>query len=143
MTSVSRRGNLSIAGLKSQLMVTALTCGRQDRYNDFVHRFQKDLMAQEHALHAYFARAFGSRGQQQHDDYITSLANAQSQSGIRQGTLFCQQNVGLFDEVMALPKGADLAGYASGKTITQPIELVSCPVKPELTRTAQARTTRQ
>ena len=35
-----------IAGLKSQLMVTALTCGRQDRYNDFVHRFQKDLMAQ-------------------------------------------------------------------------------------------------
>ena len=131
-----------IAGLKSQLMVTALTCGRQDRYNDFVHRFQKDLMAQEHALHAYFARAFGSRGQQQHDDYITSLANAQSQSGIRQGSLFCQQNVGIFEEVMALPKGADLAGYASVKTITQPVELKSCPVKAEPTQTAQARATR-
>ena len=132
-----------IAGLKSQLMVTALTCGRQDRYNDFVHRFQKDLMAQEHALHAYFARVFGGRGQQQHDDYITSLANAQSQSGIRQGSLFCQQNVGMFEEVMALPKGADLAGYASGKSIAQPVELVSCPAKAEPTQTAQARAARR
>jgi hypothetical protein len=132
-----------IAGLKSQLMVTALTCSKQDRYNDFVRRYQKDLMTQERALSAYFSRAFGRRGQQEHDDYITSLANAQSQTGIRQGTLFCQRNVGIFDEVMTLPKDVDLAGYASGKTLTQPIALVSCPVKPEPTRTAQARTTRQ
>ena len=129
-----------IAGLKSQLMVVALTCSQQDRYNDFIHRFQKDLMAQERGLHAYFARAFGRRAQQEHDDYITSLANAQSQSGIRQGTLFCQRNISIFDEVLALPKGADLAGYASGKSLTQPIELVTCP---EPTRTAQARTPRQ
>jgi hypothetical protein len=126
-----------IAGLKSQLMVTALTCSRQDRYNDFVHRFQKDLMAQERALHAYFARVFGGRGQQAHDDYITNLANAQSENGIRQGSLFCQRNAGIFEEVMALPNGVDLAGYASGKSITQPVELVSCPAK-----AAPARTTR-
>jgi hypothetical protein len=131
------------AGLKSQLMVTALTCSQQDRYNDFVHRFQKDLMAQERALKAYFARAFGGRAQQEHDDYITSLANAQSQNGIHQGTVFCQRNVGIFDEVLALPKGADLASYASGKALVQPIDLVTCPTRPEPTRTAQARITHQ
>ena len=65
-----------IAGLKSKLMVTALTCNQQDRYNEFVLRFRGDLMAQERALQAYFARKFGGgRAQHEHDDYITSLAN--------------------------------------------------------------------
>jgi hypothetical protein len=125
-----------IAGLKSKLMVTALTCNQQDRYNEFVLRFRSDLMSQERALHAYFARAFGGgRAQRQHDDYITSLANTVSQSGIRQGTLYCQQNVGIFTEVLALRKGSDLVGYAASKTVPQPIEIVACPVP---TRTAQA-----
>ena len=124
-----------IAGLKSKLMVTALTCNQQDRYNDFVQRFRSELMAHERALHAYFARAFGGRAQREHDDYITSLANTQSQSGIKQGTLYCQQNVGIFTEVLALAKGSDLAGYAASKPLPQPIEVVACPVP---TRTAQA-----
>ena len=127
---------LAIAGLKSKLMVTALTCNQQDRYNEFVQRFRGDLMAQERALHAYFARSYGSgRAQRQHDDYITSLANTVSESGIRQGTLYCQQNVGIFTEVLALQKGADLAPYAAAKSLPQPIEVVACPVP---TRTALA-----
>src|SRR5208282_1334402 len=60
-----------VAGLKSQLMVTALACDVRDRYNNFVVRFQPELMREEHALTAYFARSFGSRGQKEHDDYIT------------------------------------------------------------------------
>lgn len=44
---------LDIASLKSKLMVTALTCNQQDRYNDFVQRFRSDLMTHERALHAY------------------------------------------------------------------------------------------
>jgi hypothetical protein len=125
-----------IAGLKSKLMVTALTCNQQDRYNDFVVRFRNDLMTHEHVLHAYFTRAFGgARAQREHDDYVTNLANTQSQSGIRQGTLFCQQNVSIFTEVLALQKDADLVRYAASKTLPQPIEVVACP---EPTRTAQA-----
>lgn len=128
-----------VAGLKTHLMVVALSCSQQDRYNDFVHRFQGELVSHERALHAYFARAFGGRGQAMHDDYITSLANTQSQSGIHQGTLFCRQNVGMFDEVMALPKGKPLATYAAGKSLDQPFELVACPTD---VRTAQAATKR-
>jgi hypothetical protein len=126
---------LDIASLKSKLMVTALTCNQQDRYNDFVQRFRSDLMTQERALHAYFARTSGGRAQREHDEYITNLANTQSQSGIRQGTLFCQQNVAIFSEVLALTKGSDLPGYAASMRLPQPIEVAACPAT---TRTAQA-----
>jgi hypothetical protein len=97
-------------------------------------------MTHERALRAYFARAFGGRAQREHDDYITSLANTQSQMGIRQGTLFCQQNVGIFTEVLGLAKGSELAGYAASKQPVQPIEIVSCPAQ---TRTAQAGANRR
>jgi hypothetical protein len=131
---------LDVAGLKSKLMVTAITCNQQDRYNDFVQRFRTDLMAHERALNAYFARLYGGRAQREHDDYITSLANTQSQNGIRQGTLFCQQNVGIFTEVLALTKGADLPAYAASKQLPQPIDVVACPSP---TRTAQAAPSRR
>jgi hypothetical protein len=129
-----------VAGLKSKLMVTAITCSQQDRYNDFVQRFRGELMAQERALHAYFVRVSGGRAQHAHDDYITSLANTQSENGIRQGTLFCQQNIGLFAEVLALTKGTDLSAYAATKQLPQPIDVSACasPV-----RTAQASSTRR
>jgi len=129
-----------VAGLKAKLMVTALTCSQQDRYNEFVQRYRSELTTHERALRGYFARAFGGRAQSRQDDYITSLANTQSQSGIRQGTLFCQQNVGIFTEVMALAKGTDLPGFAAAKQLQQPIEVTACPAP---TRTAQATTTRR
>jgi hypothetical protein len=124
-----------VASLKSKLMVTALTCNQQDRYNDFVQRFRSELLTHERALHGYFARVFGSRAQREHDDYITSLANTQSERGIQQGTMFCQQNISMFTEVLTLAKGADLPGYAASKQLPQPFDVVTCPVA---TRTAQA-----
>ncbi len=129
-----------VAGLKAKLMVTAITCSQQDRYNDFVVRFRKDLMVHEHNLHAYFTRIIGGRAQHEHDDYITSLANTQSESGIQQGTLFCQQNVSIFTEVLALTKDADLPTYAASKSFPQPIDIVACS---EPTRTAQAGTVKR
>lgn len=128
-----------VAGLKSQLMVTAISCQAEEKYNAFVMRFRPDLVGTEKTLTSYFNRTFGRRGQQEHDDYITSLANAQSQSGIRSGTLFCQQNVSLFDEVMALRSGADLSTLAAGKGLTQPVALIECAMSaPAPTRTAAA-----
>jgi hypothetical protein len=131
------RTAFDIAGLKSKLMVTAITCSQQDLYNQFVQRFRADLMTHERNLNSYFARVYGGRAQREHDDYITSLANTQSESGIQQGTLFCQQNVGIFSEVLALTKGSDLPAYAASKALPQPIALVTCPQQ-QPTRTAQA-----
>jgi hypothetical protein len=135
-----------VAGLKSELMVVALTCDVREKYNNFVVRYQPLLQSQDRALNTYFRRTFGRRAQQEHDDYITQLANAQSEVGIKQGTLFCMHNANLFDEVLGLPQGADLASYAAGKGFVQPAELVVCgPASPRghvaRTRTASATPT--
>ncbi len=126
---------LKVASLKSELMVTALTCQDQAHYNKFMAKFQPDLVAHEKNLQAYFKRAYGRAGEKQHDDYITSLANAQSNAGIAQGTALCQGNESMFDEVMALPTGADLPDYAAGKNLAQPLVAVSCADVPTVTKT--------
>jgi len=115
-----------ITALKSKLMVTALTCGEQDKYNAFVTKFRPELTSQDAALSGYFNRANARRGRQQHDDYITQLANSQSQTGMRQGSLFCRYNLSAFNEVMALRSGAELTDYAAGKTVAQPISMAEC-----------------
>ena len=115
-----------VAGLKSQLMVTAITCEATERYNAFIMRYRPNLLAEEKVLNAYFSRSFGKRAQSQHDDYITSLANSQSQNGLKSGTAFCSQNISMFDEVMKLSGTTELVDYASNKAIAQPIVLVAC-----------------
>jgi hypothetical protein len=134
-----------VAGLKTQLMVTAITCEATERYNAFIVRYRSDLVAQEKVLTGYFRRNFGSRAQAQHDDYITSLANTRSQEGLKSGTAFCSQNVSLFDDVMKVRGGVELADFAAGKASVQPIALIACtePERPghALIRQASATTT--
>lgn len=133
-----------IAGLKSQLMVTALTCNTNEKYDAFITTHRPYLVAQDKALNAYFARAHGRAARKQFDDYITQLANSQSQTGLRRGTLFCQENVGIFDEVGALKSGSELPDFAAGKTLSQPVSLTACttpePAAPAAARPARAKT---
>ncbi len=123
-----------VAGLKSQLMVTAITCDATERYNAFVLRYRPRLLAQEKVLNAYFSRSFGKRGQAEHDDYITSLANSQSENGLKAGTAFCTRNMAMFDEVMALHNDVELPDYAANKNPNQPITLVACAEPARATR---------
>ncbi len=132
------RAAFDVEGLKSELMVTAISCQAQDRYNAFVTRYRSGLIAQERAIDTYFHRAYGRSAQKQHDDYITLLANSQSDEGIKLGTLFCMKSVGLFDEVMGLKDSRDLPTFATGKGLPQPIALLDCPLpKAKPTRTAK------
>jgi len=119
---------INVAGLKSQLMVTALSCNTRDRYNDFVLTFRPILQREDTALNSYFLRHYGRGWRSQHDDYITQLANMQSEAGIREGTQFCQDNVGLFDEVLALKTSKALLAFANEKPMLQPIDDDICGV---------------
>ena len=116
----------NVTGLRSELMVTALSCNEQDKYNAFVAKFHPDLVAEEEALNVYFSRAFGRGAQKAHDDYITQLANVQAEKGLQAGTAFCQQRMSMFDEVNALDTTNDLDGYAHGKDIVQPADFQTC-----------------
>jgi hypothetical protein len=104
-----------VTGLKTQLMVTALTCGGEDRYNAFIARYRPDLLSHERNLNTYFNRTYGRAGAKRHDDFITNLSNVDSRAGLRDGTLFCEHNVAAFDEVMALRSSAELPEYAAAR----------------------------
>ena len=119
-------GAFDVTALKTHLMVTALTCAADEKYNAFVIKYRPELASMDKALGGYFSRAHGRRARQQQDDYITQLANSRSQDGLRQGSLFCAQNLGTFDEVMALRSSAELTDYAAGKSVLQPIAFTEC-----------------
>ncbi len=122
----------AISGLKTELVVLAISCGSNDDYNAFIKRFRSDLLAQEKTLGSYFSRAYGRQASAQQNDYITALANNTSRSGLAAGVEFCQRNTGKFSEVMALKNGTDLANYAMAQDIDQPLSVPDCnaPAKP-------------
>ncbi len=117
--------------LKSELMVTAISCKVQDRYNAFVNRYKSDIVSNEKTINGFFARNNGRQAQKQHDEYITQLANAQSQEGLTNGTAFCDERLGMFDEVMALPSSQDLPDYEHGKNVATPVDFTTCAAEPE------------
>lgn len=128
-----------VQGLKSELMVTALSCSAQDRYNAFVGKFHSNLLNEEDRLNGYFRATYGRNAQKEHDDYITQLANVQSEGGLRAGTIFCMQRIAMFDEVAELDNGADLAHYAEAKDVAQPASYETCAAPETVSRHGAAR----
>ena len=131
-TNTADRTAFDTEGLKSELMVTALTCGAKDKYNGFMRTYQPSVASQEHELSAYFKRAYGRSATKAYDDYISNLANVQEQDGLKAGSSFCQIFTNMFDEVMSLHDGTELADYAHSQAIVQPVAFTTCsevPVK--------------
>src|SRR5579875_3240179 len=128
-TSPTDESAFEIQALKSELMVVTMSCQRDNDYNAFIRRYQPELRANEAAFDAYFKKAYGRRAQQEHDAYITALANAQSDLGTKLGSDFCPRNTAMFGEVMSLPSGAALPEYVAAKELVPP-SLGACAVAP-------------
>jgi hypothetical protein len=126
----SDRAAFDIEGLKSELMVTALACKEQDRYNEFMSRFKPTVAAEEHDLNAYFKRSYGRGAEKAYDDYISNLANIQEQDGLKAGTAFCDNLQTMFSEVMSLHDSSELHDFANSKTIAQPVTFETCAAAP-------------
>lgn len=128
-----------VAGLKSQLMVTALSCDSQTKYDQFITRYRKDLLGDEKTINGFFGRAYGKRGQIEHDDYVTQLANAQSDLRNQSGDQFCHFSASLLDEALALKSGADLPQFAASKPIQQSLAVEECAAAPVAAKKAPVR----
>jgi hypothetical protein len=126
----AERTAFDIEGLKSELMVTALTCKDQDQYNAFMARYQPMVAAEEHDLNAYFKRSYGRLYQKAYDDYISNLANVQSEDTLKAGSAFCANLPAMFDEVMSLHDPSELHDYANSKMLAQPVTFETCTAPP-------------
>jgi hypothetical protein len=142
--SPQEKAALQVAALKSRLMVTALACDREDSYNSFILANRPTLLDQEKTLSSYFARHYGRRGQTEHDEYITNLANAQSRRRIIDNANFCKDGEQLFKDVAALKAHPEVVTLASGRVISQPFNIVECPAgQPQQSRPAARQSTRR
>ena len=114
------RATFDVAALQSEMMVLATACHDNTGYNAFMRRYQPYLLQTERTLQTYFNHAYGRGGQTAHDRYVTSLANAQSDAGLVQGSDFCPRNQALFSEALSLRQTAQLPLYAAGKALIPP-----------------------
>lgn len=104
--------------LQTELMVAALSCGEQKRYNSFVTTFKGDLIKGSEDLKTMFKRVYGASGNYQMNAFVTRLANNAAQRTANQPDRYCESSARLLDEVLA----------------TAPGSLVRVTAKPELNR---------
>lgn len=116
-----------LRALQTHLMVGALSCGMHDRYNAFVTRWQSDLAGAHRNLSGYFNRAAG--GQRALNEYITSLANAQSQEGIRLGSTFCGKVGPLFERVATIQNSAELTVTSASVSLPLAWDVRPCDIR--------------
>ena len=110
----------NVIGLKSALMVGALSCNMQDKYDTFMRTFQPHILAEQHIMDAYFHRIDGYRGQTNEDTFVTLLANNQSVTGIGQGAIFCLNNSAEFNAVLALKSQEELDAFVTDQAPSTP-----------------------
>ncbi|HQT74081.1 MAG TPA: hypothetical protein PLX84_09075 [Acidiphilium sp.] len=120
---------LEVIGLKSTLMVSALTCGQRGEYDRFMTRFQPYILREQHVMDAYFRTRHGRAFHHYEDNYVTNLANVQSTAGIHQGSAFCASSAQLFGKVLATPDQASLTMFARQHPATQPGVVLACGIE--------------
>lgn len=135
----SERTAFELRALQSQLMVAAITCQRDNDYNAFVRKFQGELGGAYNTIRAHYRRTAGAQGQRALDGYITTLANEQSQDGIRQGSRFCQNITPLFQAALAQSNGSTLADLSMERNVLNPVSVTACPERAAPAATTPAR----
>lgn len=88
--------------LQTKLMVAALACGDQARYNQFVTRFEDELIPLGHDLIDFFKRNYGAKAQATLDKFVTSLANEAAIRSATVGIAFCDANSATFTTALEL-----------------------------------------
>ena len=125
-----------VAGLKSKLMVTALTCNQQDRYNDFVNAIpHRPDGAGARAACLFRPRvrwpcaARARRLHHQPGEYPVADAGS--------GRARCSASrMSASSPRSGAGEGIGTPGYAASKQLAQPIEVMACPARPAPRRPA-------
>ena len=119
----TERPAFEVRALQSQLMVLALTCGREEDYNRFVTQNRGVLGNAYNDVRRHFTRAGGQRAL---DAYVTNTANIHSRAGISQGSLFCSNQQQLFPAALALNTRDQFAALSQERQIRHAYEPPVC-----------------
>lgn len=87
--------------LQTELMVAALSCDEQQRYNAFVTNYRSLLATQSASLRAWFRRAYGTAGERELNSFVTRLANDESKRSADTGERYCASAAALMAETLA------------------------------------------
>jgi hypothetical protein len=137
--SLADQSAFELQALRSELMVLAMGCNDDARYNAFIRRYQPDLQANERMISSYFKQRYGRAGQTEHDRFVTELANAVSRQGSDLGGDFCPRNGVMFNEVLALRSNAELHDYVAGKNLVPASVTICTPEPTKATPTRKAK----
>ena len=88
--------------VQSHAMVAALACGEEARYNVFVAKFQKQLIAEGQSLREFFSRAYGKSATAKLNEFVTSMANRESGLSAIDRNAYCQRAAQLFEGLGAI-----------------------------------------
>jgi len=102
---------LQIAALQQQLMVSALICDDVSLYNNFVTTYQKDLVASDEALQAFFDRFGSEEGTPAYHSFKTKMANVYSGRSATDKKRFCTNVRATFGPALKTEK-MSLASFA-------------------------------
>jgi hypothetical protein len=86
--------------LQTELMVAALSCNEQQRYNALVTNYRGHLAEQGASLRAWFSRTYGSASSSELNAFVTRLANDASKRSL-EAESYCAAASALLAEVLA------------------------------------------
>ncbi len=91
-----------IRAAQSYLMVSALSCGWQKDYNNFVKRFSSQLVYNNSILKKYFDRSYNKNSESHLNKFITNLANESSKQSLSVSLKqFCKESNGIFKQALS------------------------------------------
>ena len=126
-TSVADQAAYEVLALRTQMILLATKCGRDQDYNkNFIVRFQPELQANEREVLSYFRRVYGGAGQGRKDTFSTELVNVMSLQANTQGVEFCPRAGLIIGEMNALRSMEQLVAYAAVKDMA-PAGMSMCP----------------
>jgi len=100
--------------LLSDLMVSALSCNEQKRYNAFVTKYKTDLGKHGAALQHYFRKAYGASGRTHMNRFVTDVANNSSNYSLEHIALYCKETGKEFEQLLASNE-TSIARYAASQ----------------------------
>lgn len=101
--------------LQNDLMIAALSCRAQARYNEFATKFEPDLVKSGRTLTRMFRRDHDGMGEVELNRFITYLANDGSARANRIGPDYCRAATAFFDRVLSLSP-ADLVEFSAWRS---------------------------